>query len=819
MNECRLRQTGAGEPQDVRLAPETFDLLHSLVDHTGRHGTHRPNLRVAPKVVKQHVFEMRRALGDPSKRPRFIEAQPRHAPTASALFLLLAVSGGGAFAQSATESATGQSGGGLEEIIVTARKREEPLERTPVAVTVVSDEDLHKTLTGSLADIASFSPNTQILASGEFGHSSVVGFRGVVGGGANFDTDPPVAMYVDGLYQTTNTINLESLFGIESIELLRGPQGTLFGRNAFAGAINVTTKNPTGRFDSDAELTFGNYGRKNVNAALDFPITDSFSGRLDALSANSDGYYHNTLDGGKPIGGDANDSVRVTLLYKPHDRLDVLFKYNLVDDHSDPTPNKYSGDPPGNLFAILYPDQHPNYGSTDLGPNGPGGPFAVGFTHYCNCNYTHINSFSVQANYDTGFGQLTSITGYQHVQASIEADSTGTPEPLLLAQLPYTIKAYTEEARLLSQVTDRLKLLSGLYYLYDDLYEADTQYIILNGTTTKNSEQQRHSAAAFVDGEYTLADGMRVALGARYTAETKAFMFGAAVPVPGGVVTYVPLSASWHKLSPKASIDYQLNLDTMIYASWSRGFKAGGFQALASTAAAAGPYGDETMDASEVGVKSLFWDRRARISADVFYEKLSGLQRAVVLLQNGVGNSLTVNAADAISKGVEIEAAVIPMDALTITGNVGFLDAYYTSFCADFTPLNASQPRCGTVSGAVDNTNLVPENAPRWQAFLSADYAVQLDGNGVLTFHGDGNYSSWAFATDDNAPIGYRGAATFLNGSIKWSGAGEKYFVSLWGRNLADKVVTEIGLLAAPVLQIWNPTPPRTYGVTVGAKF
>jgi iron complex outermembrane receptor protein len=746
-------------------------------------------------------------------------AQPRHSPAGSAFFLLLAVSGSSTFAQSVSESAASPSRGGLEEIIVTARKREEPLEKTPVAVTAVSDEELHKTFTGSLTDIASLTPNTQIRTAGEFGHSSILGFRGVVGGGANFDSDPPVAIYVDGLYQTTNTINLESLFGIESIELLRGPQGTLFGRNAFAGAINVTSKNPTGQFGSDAELTLGNNGRKNVDAALDFPFTDTFSGRLDVLSANSSGYYHNTLDGGNPIGGDANDSARVTLLYKPNDRLNILFKYNFVDDQSGPTPNKYSADPPGNLFAILYPNQHPNYGSTDLGPHGTGGPFDVGFTDRCECNYTKINSLSLKTDYSTGLGQLTSITGYQHVNASIQDDATGTPEPLLLGQLPYTIKAYTEEVRLLSQVSDRFKLLSGLYYLNDALYEADNQYIILSGTSTKNSEQHRHSAAAFLDGEYTLADGVHLALGARYTAETKNFLFGAAVPVPGGVVTYVPLSASWHNLSPKASIDYQLRPDTMIYATWSRGFKAGGFQALASTAAGAGPYGDETMDASEIGIKSFLWDRRARFSADVFYEKLSGLQRAVTLLENGVSNNLTINAADANSKGVEIESAFTPMDALTITANVGFLDAYYTSFCADFTPLNVNQPRCGAVPGAVDNTNLVPSNAPKWQAFLSVDYVVPLAGGDTITFHGDDNYSSWSFSTDDNAPIGYRRAAAFLNGSIKWSGARQKFFVSVWGRNLTDKIVTEFGLLAAPVLEIWSPTPPRTYGVTVGAKF
>jgi iron complex outermembrane receptor protein len=728
-----------------------------------------------------------------------------------------------ALAQDAPES--GDSGRALEEIVVSARKRDEPLETTPVAVTVVTGADLQRTYSGSLVDISSAAPNVVFHTVGEFGHSSSLDVRGVGGGGANFDGDPAVAIYVDGQYQTANTINLESLVGIDSIELLRGPQGTLFGRNAFAGAISVTTRNPTGQLDSAVALTLGNYGRRNISAAVDFPLTDMLSGRVDLGWIDSDGFYTNTLDGNRHIGGDDNLTIRPTFLFLPSDNLKIQLKYSLVDDQSDPTPNKYDLDPPAGLFGILNPSQYANWGATKLGPDGTGGPYAVGFTNICKCNFIRISSPSLKIDYNPDAGQLTAITGYQHIDAAIQSDATGTAEPLLLSLLPYTIRVLSQELRWLTRVGDRLQLISGLYFLHDELNESDLQYIVLGAPasiTWKDSIQTRSSAAAFAEGEFTLARDLRLTLGGRYTYETKDFEFGAAVPaqqhngapILSAPYSYTPLGAHWHNLAPKASLDYQWTADTMTYASWSRGFKAGGFQALASSAAGAGPYGDETMDATEVGIKALLWEHRVRLGADVFYEQIRGLQRSVVLLEDGVSNNLTVNAANSISKGVELEAALLPAPALKITANAGFLDAYYTSFCADFVATNATRPACGTQAGQVDNTNLVPSNAPRWTLSLGADYRIAQLRAGSVNVHLDEAYTSGLWTADDNDALSYRTAQPLLNAAIRFSGAGERYYVSLWARNLTDKVVTEDAVLAYPLFSLWNPTPPRTFGMS-----
>jgi iron complex outermembrane receptor protein len=717
----------------------------------------------------------------------------------------------------------------LSEITVSARKRDEMLERVPASVTVVTSADLQATYTGSLAALTDVAPNLVFHTVGEFGHSASLDIRGVGGGGANLDTDPAVAIYVDGQYQTVNSINLESLVGVDSIEVLRGPQGTLFGRNAFAGAITVITKNPSGQSDAVAAVTIGNYGRKNLDAAVDFPITETLSGRVDLAFINSDGFYTNVLDDNRPIGGDANLTLRPTLVLVAGDQLQFQFKYNLVDDQSGPTPNKYDLDPPAGAFAMLNPSQYANWGTTHLGPNGTEGPYSIGFTNICKCNILKLNSPSLKTDFDSAWGRLTAITGYQNIAGTIQTDATGTTVPLLSAELPYSVGVFTQEARLLGQVSRRFKLVTGVYYLQDTLDEGFLQYIVLgepSSTTWKDSQQRRRSAAAFSEGEFTLTDGLRLTAGARYTYEEKNFRFGAAVPASLHDATplltlpygYTPLSASWHNLAPKLSLDYQSTSNTMLYVTWSRGFKAGGFQALASTASAAGPYGDEAMDATELGVKSFFWEHRARISADVFYENIEGLQRSVVFLQNGISNNLTLNAANSISKGVEIESAFLPIDALRIEAHAGYLDAYYSSFCANFVATNESRPACGKQPGQVDNTNLTSSNAPRWTLAVTAEYRMPVRDIGALHFHIGEAYTTSMWTADDNNPVSYRSPEALLNAAIGFSAGEDRYSVSIWGRNLTDRIVTEVGVTAYPLFSLWNPTPPRTYGLTFEAK-
>jgi iron complex outermembrane receptor protein len=717
----------------------------------------------------------------------------------------------------------------LSEITVNARKRDELLETVPASVTVVTSADLQAQYAGSLVALTSAAPNLAFHTVGEFGHSSSLDIRGVGGGAANLDTDPAVAIYVDGQYQTVNSINLESLAGVDSIEVLRGPQGTLFGRNAFAGAITVTTKNPSGQYDAEVGVTIGNYGRRNLIADWDLPLTDALSARVDLAWINSDGFYTNVLDDNRAIGGDASLMLRPTLVLEAADHLKFQFKYNFVDDQSGPTPNKYDLDAPAGEFGIINPGQYANWGDTHLGPNGTQGPYSVGFSNICKCNFIKIHSPSLKTDYGTALGELTSISGYQYVAGSIQTDATGTAVPLLRTEMPYTVRVFTQEIRLLTEVGARLKFINGLYYLEDMLNEGFLEYVLLGdtaSTTWKDSQQHRRSAAAFSEGEYTLAEGLRLTAGVRYTDEKKNFLFGDSVPasVRGGapIITppysYTPLRASWHNVSPKLSLDYQWTPDTLLYVSWSRGFKAGGFQALASTASAAGPYGDETMDATELGIKSFVWEHRARLSADVFYENIEGLQRSVVFLENGISNNLTRNAANAISKGIEIEAAVLPVDALTIKANAGYLDAYYTIFCANFVATNASRPACGNTPGEVDNTNLVPSNAPRWTLALSAEYRVPLSGLGALNFHLDEAYTTSLWTADDNEPISYRAPEALLDAAIGFSAADDRYSVSVWGRNLTDRIVTEDGVTAYPLFSIWNPTPPRTFGLTFTAK-
>jgi iron complex outermembrane receptor protein len=187
-------------------------------------------------------------------------------------------------------------------------------------------------------------------------------------------------------------------------------------------------------------------------------------------------------------------------------------------------------------------------------------------------------------------------------------------------------------------------------------------------------------------------------------------------------------------------------------------------------------------------------------------------------LQNGISNNLTLNAANSISRGVELESAFLPIDALTIRANAGYLNAYYSSFCANFVATNGGRPACGNQPGEVDNTNLALSNAPRWMLALTGEYRMPVRDIGALSLHLDEAYTTSMWTQDDNNPISYRSPEGLLNAAIGFSADGDRYSISIWGRNLTDRVVTENGVTAYPLFSLWNPTPPRTFGLTFAAR-
>lgn len=245
----------------------------------------------------------------------------------------------------------------LQDIIVTARRRSEPLQRTPVAVSAISAQDIESKQAITVVDIGKSIPNVRLDAVGSQGRAGMLSIRGVNYARPDMTGDPSVAFFVDGLYQTRSTLNIMDLFDIESIEVLRGPQGTLFGRNAFAGAVNIQSKRPhLDEAHYDGEVRIGNYGRHDVRAAVSLPLVENkLAVRLSGFYGKSHGYYRLLNRDKEHFGGEDNMTGKATFLWTPDDSWNVLLKYEHVRDRSDPTPNKNSWRPAKtcSVFAMM----------------------------------------------------------------------------------------------------------------------------------------------------------------------------------------------------------------------------------------------------------------------------------------------------------------------------------------------------------------------------------------------------------------------------------------------------------------------------------
>ena len=711
---------------------------------------------------------------------------------------------------------------GLTDIVVTARRREEPLQRTPVAVSAITSADIAAKHATTIVGLANSIPNVRIDAVGSQGRVGMLSIRGVNYARPDQTGDPSVAFYVDGLYQTRSTINILDLFDIESIEVLRGPQGTLFGRNAFAGAVNIQSKRPDfDRIGGEVQATVANYGRYEVRGALNVPLTDNLAMRASAYYGESDGYYNLINEGGKSFGGDENLTGKLSFLWEPDDSWSIFAKYERVRDDSEPTPNKNSS-LPTQLFGNL-PNDPPNI---DIG-----GPYDVNFNlPDGQDSFVDIDSVVLNVTKEIEGLSINLISGYQSISDGLITDPGSGNQPYLNSYYRTNVDVVSQEARFIKQIGDVAQLMAGLYYQRDELdYGAITYstYGPLLGTNSQvDTKQDRDSYAVFAELELRPIEDVRVNLAGRQQCEDKDFSFLRRVRSPNmDFAEFLPKpdsydrdKESWKNFSPKISVDWQATEDMLLYASWTKGFKSGGYASIATSLAIAGPYNPEKIETYEVGLKSYFFDRRVRLNVAAFWNNIDDLQRQVNFLDNGVINNLVFNAASAVTRGVEAELETRPVEGLTLRAAGGYTDAYYDEFCAAFglpgTPCNDG---AGT-PGAVDNSDLKLYNAPEWQFSAGGNYAFDVGNIGTFTIFGDVNYTSSLFTTDNNLDS-KRDPLTLVDASVRWTSVDERLYASVFVQNLFDEIELQQQIRAGGTLSILNYTPPRRYGATVGFKF
>ncbi|QUD89332.1 TonB-dependent receptor [Phenylobacterium montanum] len=750
--------------------------------------------------------------------------QRLHALLASAALVALAT------AARAAEAPADATQNQVSEVIVTAQKRAVRLQDAPLAVTAFNSQTLKQATVVNLTDLDGRIPNVTLEAVATFPNASSFSIRGLGFGDVESTFEPTVGAEINGVYLARNVGATQDLFDIDSVEVRRGPQGTLDGGNTIGGVVAMTTKKPTGQLDGEIELTGGDRGRLEARGALDIPlIKDVLSARVSIMDLNYGGYLHNIANGAT-LGGIDSLSERLTLLYTPTDRFDATLVVDHTRDRDKGFPNM-NGTP---AFGSIAPA--PDFLLAELGyaanPNQK--PYDVNVTFPTFFNFDTVGA-SVTLNWRFDWGVLTSITGYREYDDNNVNEYGGAGDvtvgestaPFFVSQRIQNQDQFSQEIHVASPSGKHfLDYVAGVYYLHQHYALQNLEGGSLFGVyppaqiTTQYANQGDDSYAVFGQVDLHFTDKLTLTAGGRYSYESKDFHNTPPFYFP----TQFNYSANWSDFSPKAVLNYKITPDNMAYVQYSRGYRSGGFNGRAGSASSAGPYAAEHVDNYEIGIKNEFLNRRLVVNADAFIEKYNNIQEEVQRLNTVTNADETVvaNAGAATYQGVEIETHAVLGHGFSADAALGYLDAHFDKFTA-----NLNGPCAGGEDpyfcGVNDYKKIPLPGVPHWSLSGALNYRTRLD-FGVFSANINAAYTSKQYTslTPINvvAPwFSLRKANTIVNGTVSMATPDEKYRVSGWVKNLTDERVLYERFTVGPLSAPESYEPPLTWGVSVGAKF
>ncbi len=696
----------------------------------------------------------------------------------------------------------------LEEVTVTARKIEESLQRVPIAVTALDEATLSRPNVVQLKNLTAIAPNVTIGTVNSFPTAAAVSIRGIGTTDIDSSFEPAVGIVVDGLFLGRISSSALDLFDVERIEVLRGPQGTLFGRNTIGGVVNLVNARPTQEFEGKARLTIGNFQRVDFRGVLNLPFgaTDNAL-RLSLLSNRSDGPFRNNFNG-KRLGGTDVQAARAKLLLAPAENVEILLSGEATRDRGDVLPG--------------IPASYPNQNAARIG-------FPAVFTgdpyrDRVNQNGDNIADFDtatgvVEVNWRTASGTLTSVTGYRTVDEDYYTDFDATPVRLFETRRLQAHRQFSQELRFATATENRWDLVGGIYY-YDQQYRLnqttflDIALALAMGTPgattsvrTGRSIQDAKSWAIFGEGTYRFTDSLRGTLGLRYTGDEKEFDH---IPVAVAQNRVVD-DNTWSRTTWRAVFDYVYSDRLMYYASVSSGYKSGGYNGQAGSVTSIGPYANETVLAYEAGAKSELAGGRARFNLAAFYTDHKDLQvRTLRPIPGGtLQESVINNAAGVETWGLEAELLARLTATATLRASVGYLNARYTEFFTDYRNVGFNE----------DASFLDLRRAPEWTAALDYAQRFRVGDTGSIVAHLGINYTSDQATTVANDAFARTGDNTLVNLGARWVSPEEKFEIGVFANNAFDKAYLQAGLVVANLFSYYNIAPPRTYGAEFLVRF
>ena len=791
---------------------------------------------------------------------------------------------------------------GLDTIVVTATKRETNLQETPISMAVMSTEALKDRHVSSLYDLADGAVPSLRIATFEARQSALtIGIRGIVPLDANQPArEQGVGIYVDGVYMGRQHGLNAALFDIERVEVLKGPQGTLFGRNTEGGALSIVSKAPTGEWGGRVEAGAGNYGGRSADAHIDLPKIAGFAIKLDGVFQHQDETTQNPLAGQKGWNYYNRKGARAAVRWQPTSTITNDFAYDVAKDENTPfysqllnyNPNgcvagAQSAVPactlPGTAYTTLSGTVKPLLPGIVVNGTSRMGVADIGVPQQVSVDKTHGFTNTFKWHLSDAF-ELRSITAWRGVDAT-QWDNSGGAHRVPVVTLTsactqakpcafsrYSLadlrqRQFSQEVQAVGTI-DSIDYVAGLFYfnehVSDDAATPNSNGIYLNaagqpvytildpctgssgfGSTVgcrsidRASEVWSKSYAAYGQLTWNATDALHITVGGRYTHDEKKGVLHFSRNVNYDVNTaaaaaagYHPLDKKWDRFNPMATIAYDVTNDVHVYAKYATGYRAGGASSRTANYQAFNP---EDVKSYEVGLKSDFWDHRARFNLAGYIMDRKDSQVDISSIQpfNGsnFNNLVTINAAGNTKiRGIEADLTVEPVDGLTLNASYAYT---YTKI-----PLIPITYTAGGLSTTV-NQQFYIVFTPRNAASGSIDYVVPVGGEDTkLKFHFDGNYAQATQAFDQYATKA--DSSLIFNGRISLAdigtGAGRNLTLSIWGRNLFNEQYVfrrdpSNSLPGSPTTSVTtgsinnvlgdygNFNAPRTYGIEASVKF
>lgn len=680
----------------------------------------------------------------------------------------------------------------LIEVVVTARKREERLQEVPISANVQLGDALDRAGVVNLERMTNYVPNLTIQPAP--GVPSLY-IRGIGSGPNNPAFEPSVGLFIDGMYMGRGRQTSADFLDVERIEVLRGPQGALFGKNTSSGAINITTNAPTDSLEMSLAPTYYFDGDEGVEttAIVSGPLSDQLKARLALRHDDREGWLDNTAKNTMDPGRKSLQG-RLTLAYDPSDTASFELKLHGFDYEN--TGDFFSTAPFGGRKSFTRPST-PGVAEFDEGD-----AFNAGLT----------GNFALSSGLT-----LTSITGYSSFEYLRQVDSDFTANPFFVTQFGESFWQISQELRLTSSSDGPFNWVAGLY-----VHRAESDDILarsfislgaLNGTSDRIMDQQTNSYSAYAQGTYSFNENWRATAGLRGTLEDKSATFDRSVtgtPPASWLSTDLAGEIDETAVDPSIQIQYLLG-PSMYYASYAKGSKAGGFVAASTAVPQSGfAYDGETSKSFEIGTKLELLDRRAQLNVALFHTKYEDLQ--VSAWDPNANATLTRNAADATSKGVELELTARLARALTLRTAVGYLDVEYDDFpgalCL-FRPV----PPVGTCLENIGGTRI--PRAPEWSASGGLDLDTPVGSSLRLIGNFTASYRSGIFLDDNLNPASYQEGFVKLDARLGIGSDTNSWEVALIGQNLTDELTSSyaLGTPFATTTESFSIDPSRVIGI------